>query len=84
MVGFVVDYFVPTNKMPKRDALLYAGACTLSIAFATILHHWMFFSMECLGLKQRTALTSLVYQKVWFYHQVIYFLFDTNLHLLSN
>jgi len=72
MVGYVVDYFAPSNTISKRDAFLYAGACALSLIFATMLHHYVFFSLECLGLKQRTALTSLIYQKATRLSQVTF------------
>ena len=60
-----MEYFVLSSTITKRDALLYAGGCVLAFIIATILWHWAFFSVECLGLKLKTGLTSLVYKKVW-------------------
>ena len=67
LVGFLVEIFGSNNAQNKNAAYLYAGGILLIFTLSLICRHAAFFSLECLGLKLRTALTELVYQKVLAY-----------------
>ena len=64
LVGYLIEYFAVGSTETKLNAFLYAGAIVVSFILACFLHHAAFFSIECLGLKLRTAVTSLVFKKV--------------------
>ena len=67
LVGYLIDYFaVGDQGGGKTNALIYATVIAVMTLFISVGHYAFDYHLECLGLQLRSAISSLVYEKVSF------------------
>ena len=67
MVGYVIDYFsIGAQSEHKAKIIMYATIIAAITAMNGIWHHTVGYNLELLGLKLRTAVSSLIYEKASF------------------
>ncbi|XP_033642849.1 multidrug resistance-associated protein 4-like [Asterias rubens] len=64
ILGRLIDYFSPTLNVPTWQAYTYAGAITLSSILLAFVHSPYFFQIQCIGMRVRVSLCTLVYHKM--------------------
>ena len=64
LVGFLIEYFTPKSKINRNEAFAYATGIAVVTFINGLLHHSVSYHLELVGLKIRTAITSMLYKKV--------------------
>ena len=69
LLGLVLDYITDINQdnaIPDRLGYTYAALLTVSIVINVFLHIHSYYMGEAVGMRIRSAYTSLIYEKVSF------------------